>query len=30
MAKEKTNVYKGTGHRKTSVATVTLTPEKEK
>ena len=26
MAKEKKNVYTGTGHRKTSVARVTLTP----
>ena len=26
MAKEKTNKYYGTGHRKTSVAKVTLTP----
>ena len=30
MAKEKTNVYTGTGHRKTSVARVTLTPGKGK
>lgn len=30
MAKEKTNVYRGTGHRKTSIATVTLTPGKGK
>ena len=28
MAKEKKNIYTGTGHRKTSVARVTLTPEK--
>ena len=26
MAKEKKNIYRGTGHRKTSVARVTLTP----
>ena len=26
MAKEKKNTYTGTGHRKTSVARVTLTP----
>ncbi len=30
MAKEKKNVYTGTGHRKTSVARVTLTPGKGK
>ncbi len=30
MAKEKTNTYTGTGHRKTSVARVTLTPGKGK
>ena len=30
MAKEKMNVYTGTGHRKTSVARVTLTPGKGK
>ena len=30
MAKEKKNVYTGTGHRKTSIARVTLTPGKGK
>ena len=30
MAKEKKNTYTGTGHRKTSVARVTLTPGKGK
>ena len=30
MAKENKNVYTGTGHRKTSVARVTLTPGKGK
>ncbi len=30
MAKEKKNVYTGTGHRKSSVARVTLTPGKGK
>ena len=30
MAKEKKNVYTGTGHRKTSVARVTLTPGRGK
>ena len=30
MAKDKKNVYTGTGHRKTSVARVTLTPGKGK
>ena len=30
MAKEKKNIYTGTGHRKTSVARVTLTPGKGK
>ena len=30
MAKEKKNVYVGTGHRKTSIAKVTLTPGKGK
>ena len=30
MAKEKKNIYTGTGHRKTSVARVTLTKEKKK
>lgn len=30
MTKEKKNVYTGTGHRKTSVARVTLTPGKGK
>ena len=30
MAKDKKNIYTGTGHRKTSVARVTLTPGKGK